>query len=198
MSAAFLSCIPFVLAEEGGLSTDPGDPGNWTGGSVGGGECLGTNFGIASADYQSFLAALPASVAATMPATVASLTVAQAQTIYQSLFWTPIQGDQLPLALAMVMLDAAVNSGVSQSGMWLQTVIGVATDGVIGPETLASVKSWIAARGTPTTASATGDLCAEVIAQRIAALGTDPDFSTFGLGWSRRCAALAFQAATMS
>ena len=173
-SAAFQAAVAWVIGQEGGYTNDPGDPGNWTGGAIGSGQCMGTNFGISAAAYPTL--------------DIASLTEAQAEAIYEEDYWTPIQGESLPQALALIVLDAAVNSGVSQSGIWLQVVVGATTDGVIGPATLAAVQAW---------QSTTGDLCTEVLAQRIAALGDLPDWNTFGLGWSRRCAALAFQAATM-
>lgn len=174
MSAAFQAAIAFVLSEEGGFTDDPGDPGNWTGGAVGVGQCSGTNMGISAASYPGL--------------DIKSLTAVQAETIYAEDYWTPIQGDALPPALALLVFDAAVNSGVAQASIWLQVVAGAATDGVIGPATLASV------RGCRTPLP---QLCAEVLGQRIAALGSDPDWNVFGLGWANRCAAAAFQAATL-
>ncbi len=35
--------LPFTLHYEGGLSTDPKDPGNWTGGKVGKGHLVAPN-----------------------------------------------------------------------------------------------------------------------------------------------------------
>lgn len=177
-----------MLGWEGGFTSDAGDPGSWTGGSVGSGECLGTNFGIASADYAGVLRALPENIANAMPGSVSGLSPTQAQLIYQLLYWTPISGDSLPPALAMIVFDGAVNSGVSQSAQWLQVVLGVTADGMIGPETLAAVASY------PNGAA---ELCWETLAQRVAANGCDPNFSVFGLGWSRRTSALAFRAAGM-
>ncbi|MDA8049034.1 MAG: hypothetical protein M0002_03340 [Rhodospirillales bacterium] len=171
---AFDAAVAWVIAWEGGWQDDPGDPGNWTGGAVGAGKLNGTKYGISAAAYPTM--------------DIANLTEAEARLIYARDYWTPIEGDQLPPALAMIVFDGAVNSGVAQSAVWLQVVVGAATDGVIGPETLAAVKAW---QRTPT------DLCAEVLAERVAANGMDPDFNVFGLGWSRRTAALAFQAARM-
>jgi lysozyme family protein len=173
-SAAFQAAVAWVIAQEGGYTDDPGDPGNWTGGAVGSGQCNGTNFGISAASYPTL--------------DIANLSEAEAEAIYAEDYWTPIQGDALAPALALLVFDAAVNSGVSQSGVWLQVVVGATTDGNIGPTTLAAVKAWT---------GGASDLCAEVLAQRIAALGDDPNWNTFGLGWSRRCATLAFQAATL-
>lgn len=171
-SAAFSAAVAWVIGWEGGYTNDPGDPGNWTGGAVGQGTLEGTNMGISAAAYPTL--------------DIANLTQAQAEAIYQSDYWTPISGDQLPPALAMVVFDGAVNSGVSQSAQWLQVVVGATTDGQIGPETLAAVAAY--ANGVP-------ELCWEVLAQRVAANGSDPNFGVFGLGWSRRTSALAFQAA---
>jgi lysozyme family protein len=173
-SSSFEGAFNWVVGVEGDYTDDPGDPGNWTGGAVGSGQCNGTKYGISAAAYPAL--------------DIANLTEAEAASIYQRDYWARIQGDSLPPALALVVFDAAVNSGVSQSVQWLQVVVGATPDGVIGPETLAAVQAWSG------TAS---DLCAEVLAQRIAALGDDANWNTFGLGWSRRCAALAFQAATL-
>lgn len=173
-SAVFARAVAWVIAWEGGYTDDPGDPGNWTGGAIGQGALLGTKFGISAAAYPTM--------------DIPNLTVAEAQMLYARDYWTPIAGDRLPPALAMVVFDGAVNSGVAQSGQWLQVVLGVATDGVIGAATLAALGAY------PNGAA---ELCWEVLAQRVAANGCDPDFSTFGLGWSRRTSALAFQAAGM-
>jgi hypothetical protein len=38
----------FVVGSEGGFTDNPADPGNWTGGKIGAGECRGTKFGISA------------------------------------------------------------------------------------------------------------------------------------------------------
>jgi lysozyme family protein len=181
-ASEFDAAFAWVVGAEGNYSDDSGDPGNWTGGAIGAGELRGTKYGISAAAYPTL--------------DIASLTLDEARAIYARDYWAPIHGDALPAALALVVFDAAVNSGVGQSGVWLQIVIGAAADGVIGPATLAAVRAWIS-RGAMGGGSPVADLCAEVLAQRIAANGCDPNFPTFGLGWARRCARLAFQAATM-
>lgn len=174
MTPTFQACVSWVISWEGGYSNDAGDPGNWTGGAVGAGQLLGTKYGISASAYPTM--------------DIPNLTVAEAQVLYARDYWTPIQGDALPPALAMVVFDGAVNSGVVQSAQWLQLVLGVTTDGDIGPETLAAATAYPS--GTP-------ELCWEALAQRVAANGCDTNFSVFGLGWSRRTSALAFQAAGM-
>lgn len=173
-SVVFARSVAWVVGWEGGYTDDPGDPGNWTGGAIGVGSLLGTKYGISAAAYPTM--------------DIPNLTVAEAQMLYARDYWTPIRGDRLTSALAMVVFDGAVTSGVAQSGQWLQVVLGVTMDGVIGPETLAAAGAY---------PNGNAELCWEVLAQRVAANGCDPNFNVFGLGWSRRTSALAFQAAAM-
>ena len=69
---------------------------------------------------------------------VPDLTEAQAVAIYHGREWAWIDGDELPAALALPMLDTAVNPGVKPAIQWLQHALGVTPDGDLGPETLAA------------------------------------------------------------
>lgn len=71
---------------------------------------------------------------------IAALTRQQAQDIYARDYWAPVQGDALPGALALVVFDAAVNQGVVRAVRLLQGCLGVATDGIMGPDTLAAAR----------------------------------------------------------
>src|SRR5690349_17496265 len=95
-----------VAGHEGNLTTDPDDPGNWTGGHVGTGMCRGTKYGISAAAYPEI--------------DIAGLTFDQAKTLYRRDYWERIAGDQLPPALGLLMLDAAINNGVGRAARWLQ------------------------------------------------------------------------------
>jgi len=44
----FDGIFDFVVGSEGGFTDNPADPGNWTGGKIGAGECRGTRFGISA------------------------------------------------------------------------------------------------------------------------------------------------------
>lgn len=168
--ASFDTCVAFTLEREGGLSTDPGDPGNWTGGAIGKGACKGTKFGISAAAY---------------PDTdIATLTEAEARSIYRRDYWEAIDGDSLPPAVAAVMFDAAVNNGVRRAAMWLQHAVHVPEDGKIGPQTLAAVQ-----------AAKPLDLAADILAARMTFMTGLADWSRFGAGWARRLTQLAFFAA---
>lgn len=170
-SAQFLAAFAFTVGQEGGYTNNPLDAGNWTGGACGVGQCNGTNFGISAASY---------------PAVdIANLTAEQAQLIYSQSYWAPIQGDKLPLKLAMVGFDAAVNSGVGKSVKWLQTACNTVAgsrltiDGNLGPLTLAAL-----------LAKSPEPIAQEALVQRLMFLTSLQSWPNFGLGWGRRVLAL--------
>ncbi len=99
------TCLPVVLAYEGGLSMIRSDPGNWTGGKVGVGELRGTNFGIAASAHPTL--------------DIAHLTKADAAAIYDRDYWTPAGCEKLPPGLDLCHFDGTVNSGRGNSAKWL-------------------------------------------------------------------------------
>lgn len=115
---------------------------------------------------------------------IKALTLDQAREIYRSDFWAPLRCDDLPWPVALVLFDGAVNSGAGTAAKWLQTALSVPSDGQIGPVTLAA-----AAKRAP------ADLAAEIIARRVYLMTGLAGWGVFGLGWSRRIARLAMQAA---
>jgi lysozyme family protein len=170
----FEQAFKILIGEEGGLSTNPADPGNWTGGACNKGVCRGTKFGIAASAHPEL--------------DIAALTLAEAQAIYQTSYWTPVRADELPPGLALLVFDAAVNCGASRAVRWLQSAAGTEVDGDIGNVTLAAVHD---APGDGTA------LCAEFQAQRLAWMTTLPTWRSFGLGWSRRLCLLPYQSLGM-
>jgi lysozyme family protein len=162
----FTRCLAFTLGAEGGFTNDSADPGNWTGGAAGHGELRGTKFGISAAAYPKL--------------DIANLTEQMAGDIYRQDYWTPLHGDELALALALVAFDAAVNAGLHRAITWLQQAAGEQTDGVLGPATLAALKSGNAL-----------SLAREALVRRLEFYSGLPTWQTFGLGWSRRTIALA-------
>lgn len=142
--------IGYVLDDEGGYVNDAADPG---------GE---TNFGISRRAYPM----LP----------IAYLTRADAMTIYARDYWGPAGCGQLPPALAYVVLDTAVNLGVSRAVRLLQRALGVAQDGVIGPLTVDAAQQQDQDETT-----------AKLLAERGLAYTAMEHFPRYGRGWLTRC-----------
>jgi hypothetical protein len=97
----FKIALAFTKKVEGGLSMNPNDPGNWTGGRVDSGELKGTNFGISAAAYPNL--------------DIKNLTIEQAEAIYKRDYWDTINGDSIPFPASTAVFDFAVNSGPSRA-----------------------------------------------------------------------------------
>lgn len=171
--ALFDTCFAFTVGVEDGYTDDPADPGNWTGGAVGKGDILGTKYGISAASYPNI--------------NIPDLTMDDAKSIYLRDQWSQIAGDSLAPEVALVLFDSAVNSGVKQAVIWLQTALAITADGTLGPET----RSAIALADPAAVAK-------EMLARRVDFLARLSTWSRFGLGWSRRISKLAFAAAQLS
>ena len=102
--------LAHILMWEGGLSTDPHDPGGLT------------KYGISSASYPNV--------------NIRELSQEQALAIYEQDFWFGLQLPELPPAVAFVVMDTAINMGPYTAVTLLQKTIGqVRVDGILGPET---------------------------------------------------------------
>ena len=165
----FETAFHLVVGEEGGFSTDPADPGNWTGGACGRGVCRGTKYGIAASSHPTL--------------DIASLTLQQAQAIYHEAYWANLEADALPKPLSILVFDAAVNCGMSRAITWLQVTVACRADGILGPGTLAAVEE----RHSDVMA-----LCAEFQTQRLMWMCSLPTWRIFGLGWARRLCRLPY------
>jgi hypothetical protein len=119
--AAFQTCVQFVLKHEGGFVNNPEDPGG------------ATNMGITLGTLQAWCGH------AVTVEDVRNLTQSEAEQIYRANYWNPLKCDELPLGVDMVVFDFGVNAGIRRSALTLEQVVGVAQDGIIGPETLAAV-----------------------------------------------------------
>lgn len=157
----FQACDAFTAPAEAGLSTDPRDPGNWTGGKVGQGTLIGTKYGIAAAAHPGV--------------DILNLTAAQAAQIRESEYWTPAGCEQLPAGVDLVVYDFAVNAGVRRSVEEMQAALGVWQDGDLGPLTLAAAK-----------AVAPADLITKLMAAHETYYSELSTFPTYGVGWDGR------------
>jgi len=153
-----------LLRREGGYANNPKDPG---------GE---TNYGITVAVARNY----------GYTGSMRDMPISTAKAIYRTRYWLK-QFDEMPYAVAFQVFDGAVNSGVSQSVKWLQTAVGVKTDGAIGPLTMVAL--------------AKADPLAVVIqynAARLLYLAKLPIWATFGKGWANRIAANLLEAVARS
>lgn len=163
MTTVFDKSMARLLPIEGGYSSDPKDPGNWTGGRPGAGVLKGTKYGIAANTYPML--------------DIKNLTWEQAKAIYKRDFWDAVHADVLPAAVAYNALDGAINSGASRSIQWLQKAAGVADDGRWGPVTQAAIK-----KADP------NDLVLRYNAYRLDFMSRLSVWPTYSKGWARRIA----------
>lgn len=96
--------------------------------------------------------------------------------IYRSDYWNAVSGDLLPPRLAVAVYDSAINEGTGTAIEILQTTLGVAVDGVLGPRTLAAA-----------LARAPRPLARDFLTHRILAYFNLKQFNVFGHSWVYRC-----------
>jgi lysozyme family protein len=162
MSASrFHHAVELVMRHEGGFVHHPRDPGG------------ATKFGI-TRETLSQATGRPVSVE-----DVRALTRAEAVTVYQGLYWDVVRADELPPGLDLAVFDLAVNSGPVRAVRMLQTVLGVAADGIVGPVTLSA--AW---QADPT------ETIRRLTRARLGFLGRLAAWPVFGRGWRRRVLAV--------
>ena len=151
---SFETVVHMVLEHEGGYVNHPSDPG---------GE---TKYGISKRAYPDV--------------DIAELTEEDAEEIYFNDYWSRIKGEELPAGVACVVMDYAVNSGISRASKALQSVCGVSNgDGIIGPASLNAV--WVTVKNTSEE-----DVINAVTEQRQEFIRALKIYETFGKGWERR------------
>ena len=151
---SFETVVHMVLEHEGGYVNHPSDPG---------GE---TKYGISKRAYPDV--------------DIAELTEEDAASIYKRDYWDRIKGDDLPASVACVVMDYAVNSGISRASKALQSVCGISNgDGIIGPASLNAVWVTVKNGGEESVVNA-------VTAQRQEFIRGLKIYETFGKGWERR------------
>ena len=169
----FERAFAVLIGNEGGMSLVASDPGNWTGGAVGRGVLRGTKWGISAASFPTL--------------DIASLSQAQAASIYQVHYWLAARCDLLPGPLALLVFDAAVNNGVGGATRFLQQAVGAAADGAFGGGTLVALRSALG-NGSPDRVQA---VCTEFQARRLVFMAGLQTWAVFGLGWARRLCRMA-------
>lgn len=158
MDSGFNAALDIILHHEGGYVHHKSDPGGRT------------NLGVTQRTWEGWVGR-PSN-----EAEMRALTVDKVAPLYRKNYWDAVKGDDLPPALALCVFDFGVNAGPSRAIKMLQRLVGAAADGVIGPNTLAAVKS-------------AGDVDALVRGYqnfRRAYYKSLSTFPTFGKGWMRR------------
>jgi lysozyme family protein len=149
--------MPHVFKVEGGYVDHPRDPGG------------ATNLGVTLATLRAWRKK-PVS-----KADVKALSHEEATAIYKYQYWDKVAGDSLPAGLDYAMFDFGINSGPSRAVKFLQRILGVKVDGVIGAMTLEAV-----------TKHPTVHLIKRLCDDRIAWMRRLKTWDTFGKGWTRR------------
>ena len=155
---------------EGVYSTDPNDPGNWTGGICGVGKLAGTKYGISAAAHPDL--------------DIANLTESDAEALYLTEHWKPLLCDSLAPALASALFKVGVNLGNRRAVRILQGSVATIQDGAMGPRTIAAIDRLPA------------DYALTAFLGDVAYRYTEfPGFATDGRGWLRRTILTAMQSA---
>lgn len=111
----FDKAIKIVLEFEGGEVNDPRDPGGHT------------KYGISKRAFPEI--------------NIADLTLSQAINIYRFKYWNETEIERYPALLRLAVFDFCVNSGRGNAIRKLQSAIGVADDGIVGPITREKLQS---------------------------------------------------------
>ena len=160
MKASFETCLPLLLAHEGGYTNDPRDPGG------------PTNFGVTIFDYQKYVKRDATA------ADVRTMTVEDAKRIYRTRYWDAQRCDELPAGVDYAVFDYGVNSGIGRSGKVLRRVLGLSgKTSLIDDHVVSSART-----------ANTRTLIAEISAERLRFLQSLRTWRTFGNGWARRVA----------
>ena len=163
MDASFQRALSLVLADEGGWSNNPNDPGG------------ATMQGITQRVYDAFRRADPGTA---RPASVRYISTADVTAIYRVQYWDAVRGDSVPAGLDYCLFDEAVNAGPVASIKDLQTALGVKADGQFGMVTMGALLAVNDRAG----------LIKRICALRLNWLHRLRTWRFFGKGWAARVA----------
>lgn len=161
MKGNFDACLTEILHHEGGFVNHPRDPGGMT------------NLGVTKAVYEAWIGH-PVS-----EQIMRKLTPQLVTPLYKKKYWDVVRGDELPIGLDLCVFDFAVNAGPARAARYLQRMIGAASDGVLGPQTMSVLNQYMASKK---------ELYAVLYYQdmRRDYYKSLPAYGTFGRGWDRR------------
>jgi lysozyme family protein len=169
MTGNFDRCFKLVLKDEGGYVNNPNDPGGRT------------NLGVTQRAWEMYLNR------GVTEAEMRALTPEDVRGFYNTQYWDKIKGDQLPAGVDYAAFDLAVNSGVYKAAKYLQQIVGVIDDGVIGPKSLEAILAYDPEK-----------LIDALCDMRLNFLKRLTTFDVFGKGWSARVAEVKSRAISMA
>jgi lysozyme family protein len=166
----FPDCVALTLGWEGENDDDPRDPSGRT------------SRGITQGEWDLWRQSHPG-----LPSDVWQAPQEQILAIYRQNYWNATACGQLPAGVDYCVFDYGVNSGIGHASRVLQSLVGTAVDGEIGPQTIAA---------TAQTDAAT--LARTICDQRLAFLKSmQGAWPIFGSGWTKRVEGVRKQATAM-
>lgn len=157
MANTFAECFELFLEHEGGYVNHPNDPGG------------PTNMGVTLGNFRKYVN--PYGTIEHLK----KITKTQVYKVFKEHYWDVLRGDSLPAGVDYAVVDFGINSGPARAAKFLQKIVGVRQDGVIGPETLEAV------RKVPAKA-----IIEQLSVDRLKFLKGLSTWPTFGKGWERR------------
>lgn len=146
----------FISTHEGGLSLDPADNGNWTGGHRGAGQLVGSKFGVTPGALAAYRNVLPSSITKDM---IVRLTREEAVALGVANYYQAPGFDKLPWnRVTASIVDKGWGSGPRQAIKLLQRMLGINADGAIGPATVAAYNAFLAREGEEAAARKWADV----------------------------------------
>lgn len=149
----------WILVHEGGYVNHRDDPGG------------ATNMGVIQRTYDAWRDRKEL-----QRQSVRNITKEEVVAIYKDQFWDKIWGDILPNGLDYAMYDFAINSGPVRAIKFIQRILGVAEDGVMGNVTYGAIRSK----------NDVEQLIIDLCFARWNWLKRLRHWNTFGRGWTRR------------
>lgn len=153
-----------LIGHEGNFTNDRNDRGNWTAGVIGKGSLKGTKYGISAMTYPNL--------------DIKNLTLQQAKQIYKRDWWDALSANKIDPSIVFQVWDFAINAGMSTAKRKLQSAVGVADDGIIGPLTLKAIND-----------ADLNDLLMKFNAERLTYYTKLSTWDRYGKGWTNRVAA---------
>jgi len=149
--------LALVLKSEGGFSNHNADSGGMT------------NLGVTKKAWEAYVGH-PVD-----EAEMRGLTPEIVAPFYKARYWDACKCDELPLGVDYAVFDFAVNAGVSRASKTMQSALGTAADGIVGPATIG-----VAVNADP------DEFLEKFSASKEQFYRGLPTFEPFGKGWLRR------------